>query len=49
MGADFRSIRTVLRRGSYQDMQRMFLSIVFLCVTGLAFGSMVALDKLIGG
>jgi hypothetical protein len=30
-------------------MQRMFLGIVFVGVTGLAFGLMVAFDKLIGG
>jgi hypothetical protein len=30
-------------------MQRIFLGIVFVSVTGLAFGLMVALDKLIGG
>jgi len=41
--------RTILRRGSYQNMQRMFLGIAFLSVIGLAFGLMVALDRLIGG
>ena len=30
-------------------MQRIFLGIVFLGVTGGAFGLMVALDRLIGG
>jgi hypothetical protein len=29
-------------------MRRIFLGIVFVSVTGLAFGLMVALDKLIG-
>jgi hypothetical protein len=38
----------MLRRCRYQDMQRMYLGIVFLAVTGLAFGSLVALEKLIG-
>ena len=41
--------RTILRSGSYQNMQRMFLGIAFLSVIGLAFGLMVALDRLIGG
>ena len=41
--------RTKQGRGSYQNMQRMFLGIAFLSVTGLAFGLMVALDRLIGG
>lgn len=29
-------------------MQRIFLGIVFLAVTGLGFGTLVVLDKLIG-
>ena len=41
--------RTKQGRGSYQNMQRIFLGIVFVSVTGLAFGLMVALDRLIGG
>jgi hypothetical protein len=30
-------------------MQRIFLGFVFISVTGLAFGLMVAFNKLIGG
>jgi hypothetical protein len=41
--------RTKQGRGSYQNMHRIFLGIVFVSVTGLAFGLMVALDRLIGG
>ena len=40
--------RTILRCSRYPDMQRIFLGIVFFAVTGLTFGSLVALDKLIG-
>jgi hypothetical protein len=29
-------------------MQRIYLGIVFFAVTGLGFGSLVALDRLIG-
>jgi hypothetical protein len=42
-------VRTIPQRGSYQNMQYMFLGIVFASVTSLAFVLMVALDKLVGG
>lgn len=41
--------RTSLIFEGYQSMHRIFLGIVFVSVTGLAFGLMVALDRLIGG
>jgi hypothetical protein len=40
--------RTILKGGRYQDMQRIYLGIAFLVVTGPAFGSFVTLNKLIG-
>jgi hypothetical protein len=46
MGGDF-VWRTILRCGRYQNMQRIYQGIFFLAVTGLAFGSFVALDRLI--
>jgi hypothetical protein len=42
-------VRTILQRSGYQSMQYMFLGIVFVSITSLAFVLMVAFNRLIGG